>query len=61
VVPLLGAGDVFNFQFNVVSLEAFRKAQKHIEEYYKLMLRMLCDSASFLEKDIGVQNDIIAA
>jgi len=47
-------------QFNVVSPETLREAQKHPEEYRGLMVRVSGYSAYFVELDKGIQDDIIS-
>lgn len=47
-------------QFNVVSAETLRDAQKHPEKYSNLLIRVAGYSALFTELDPTVQNDIIS-
>lgn len=46
-------------QFNVVSAETLREAQKHPERYKNLVVRVAGYSAIFVELDRAIQNDII--
>ena len=46
-------------QFNVVSADTLRAAQKHPDDYKWLIIRVAGYSAFFLELDKGVQDDII--
>jgi len=48
-----------HIQFNVVSAETLRDAQKHPEEYADLMVRVAGYSALFVSLDPAVQEDII--
>jgi formate C-acetyltransferase len=48
-----------HIQFNVVSAETLREAQKHPEEYADLMVRVAGYSALFVSLDPAVQEDII--
>ena len=47
-------------QFNVISSNLLRDAQKHPENYKGLLVRVAGYSAFFTELDISVQNDIIS-
>jgi formate C-acetyltransferase len=47
-------------QFNVVSAETLREAQKHPERYKDLVVRVVGYSAFFVELDKIVQDDIIS-
>jgi len=47
-------------QFNVVSTETLREAQKHPEEYRGLVIRVSGYCALFVELSPEVQEDIIA-
>ncbi len=49
-----------HIQFNVVSTETLRNAQKHPEEYADLMVRVAGYSASFTILDRALQDDIIS-
>ena len=49
-----------HIQFNVVSADTLRDAQKHPENYSDLMVRVAGYSALFTPLDPAVQNDIIA-
>ena len=49
-----------HIQFNVVSAETLRDAQKHPEKYADLMVRVAGYSALFTTLDTAVQEDIIA-
>lgn len=46
-------------QFNVISAETLKDAQKHPEKYQNLVVRVAGYSAMFVELDIAIQNDII--
>ncbi|MBK1809934.1 formate C-acetyltransferase [Clostridium sp. YIM B02505] len=46
-------------QFNVVSADTLKAAQKHPEKYQNLVVRVAGYSAIFVELDTGIQNDII--
>ncbi|MEQ8155524.1 MAG: formate C-acetyltransferase [Clostridiaceae bacterium] len=48
-----------HIQFNVVSAETLRDAQKHPEKYQNLVVRVAGYSAMFVELDTAIQNDII--
>jgi formate C-acetyltransferase len=48
-----------HIQFNVVSLETLRDAQKRPEKYADLMVRVAGYSALFTSLDPAVQEDII--
>jgi formate C-acetyltransferase len=48
-----------HIQFNVVSAETLRKAQKHPDRYTELMVRVAGYSALFTTLDPAVQEDII--
>ena len=48
-----------HIQFNVVSAETLREAQKHPEEYADLMVRVAGYSALFVSLDPAMQEDII--
>lgn len=50
----------FHVQFNVVSKEMLRDAQKHPEEYKTLMVRVAGYSAYFVTIDKSLQDDIIS-
>lgn len=50
----------FLVQFNIVSTETLREAQKHPEQYKDLLVRVSTFSAYFVELSTAVQNDIIA-
>jgi len=50
----------WEIQFNVVSAETLREAQKHPEDYRDLVVRVVGYSAFFVELDKVVQDDIIA-
>ena len=50
----------WEIQFNVVSAETLREAQKHPEDYKDLVVRVVGYSAFFVELDKVVQDDIIA-
>jgi trans-4-hydroxy-L-proline dehydratase len=47
-------------QFNVVSTETLRDAQKHPEKYQNLLVRVAGYSAYFVTIDPQIQEDIIA-
>jgi len=47
-------------QFNVVSAQVLREAQKHPEEYRNLLVRVAGYSALFVHLNKEVQDDIIA-
>lgn len=47
-------------QFNVVSAQLLREAQKHPEEYRNLLVRVAGYSALFVHLNKEVQDDIIA-
>ena len=47
-------------QFNIVSTETLREAQKHPEQYKDLLVRVSTYSAYFVELSTILQNDIIA-
>jgi pyruvate formate-lyase/glycerol dehydratase family glycyl radical enzyme len=49
----------WEMQFNVVSAETLREAQKHPEQYKDLVVRVVGYSAFFVELDKLVQDDII--
>jgi formate C-acetyltransferase len=49
-----------HIQFNVISAETLREAQKHPENYKGLVVRVAGYSAFFIELSIEIQNDIIA-
>lgn len=49
----------WEMQFNVVSTETLREAQKHPEKYKDLVVRVVGYSAFFVELDKLVQDDII--
>lgn len=46
-------------QFNVISADTLREAQKHPDDYKWVIIRVAGYSAFFLELDKGVQDDII--
>ncbi|MCD6317640.1 glycyl radical protein [Candidatus Aerophobetes bacterium] len=50
----------FHVQFNVVSAEILKDAQKHPERYQDLIVRVAAYCALFVTLDPAVQNDIIA-
>ena len=50
----------WEMQFNVVSAETLREAQKHPERYKDLVVRVVGYSAFFVELDKIVQDDIIS-
>jgi formate C-acetyltransferase len=50
----------WEIQFNVVSAETLREAQKHPENYRDLVVRVVGYSAFFVELEKVVQDDIIA-
>ena len=50
----------FHCQFNIVSSEMLRDAQKHPEKYQDLLVRVATYSAYFVEIAPEVQDDIIA-
>ncbi len=50
----------WEIQFNVVSAETLREAQKHPEDYRDLVVRVVGYSAFFVELERAVQDDIIA-
>ncbi|OGO20611.1 MAG: hypothetical protein A2144_02920 [Chloroflexi bacterium RBG_16_50_9] len=47
-------------QFNIVSTDALRDAQKHPDKYRDLLVRVATYSARFVELSPEIQNDIIA-
>lgn len=47
-------------QFNIVSTDTLRQAQKHPEQYKDLLVRVSTYSAYFVELSEQLQNDIIA-
>ncbi len=49
-----------HIQFNVVSVDTLKEAQKHPEEYADLMVRVAGYSALFITLDPAMQEDIIA-
>lgn len=49
----------WEIQFNVVSAETLREAQKHPEDYKNLVVRVVGYSAFFVELEKAVQDDII--
>ena len=51
---------VYHIQFNVVSAETLRAAQKEPEKYRDLLVRVAGYSAYFVELERPVQDDIIA-
>ena len=51
--------DGMQVQFNVVSPEKLRAAQKNPEKYKDLLIRVAGYSAFFVELDPKIQNDII--
>lgn len=48
-----------HIQFNVISAETLREAQRHPEKYQDLVIRVAGYSAMFVELDKALQNDII--
>lgn len=48
-----------HIQFNVVSADTLREAQKHPDKYQSLVVRVAGYSAMFVELDQSIQNDII--
>lgn len=50
----------FFVQFNIVSTEMLREAQKHPEKYQDLLVRVSTYSAYFVELSTALQDDIIA-
>jgi formate C-acetyltransferase len=50
----------WEIQFNVVSAETLRDAQKHPEKYRDLVVRVVGYSAFFVELEKTVQDDIIS-
>jgi formate C-acetyltransferase len=52
--------DGHHVQFNVVSAETLREAQKHPEEYRDLMVRVAGYSDYFVDLSVGLQNEIIS-
>lgn len=50
----------FLIQFNIVSTDTLREAQKHPEQYKDLLVRVSTYSAYFVELSETLQNDIIA-
>jgi formate C-acetyltransferase len=50
----------WEIQFNVVSADTLRDAQKHPEDYKDLVVRVVGYSAFFTELDKSVQDDIIS-
>jgi formate C-acetyltransferase len=50
----------WEIQFNVVSADTLREAQKHPENYRDLVVRVVGYSAFFVELEKAVQDDIIA-
>jgi pyruvate formate-lyase/glycerol dehydratase family glycyl radical enzyme len=51
---------VCHVQFNVVSAETLREAQKHPDQFRSLVVRVAGYSAYFIELDQEVQNEIVA-
>ena len=49
-----------HIQFNIVSLETLKEAQRHPERHMDLMVRVAGYSALFVSLDPSVQEDIIA-
>jgi len=49
----------YHIQFNVVSAEKLRKAQKNPEKYRNLVVRVAGYSAFFVDLDAAIQEDII--
>jgi len=47
-------------QFNIVSTDTLRDAQRHPEKYRDLLVRVATYSAYFVELSLELQNDIIA-
>ena len=47
-------------QFNIVSSDTLRDAQRHPEKYRDLLVRVATYSAYFVELSPTLQNDIIA-
>ena len=52
-------GETMQIQFNVVSNEKLREAQKNPEEHKDLLIRVAGYSAFFVELDSKIQEDII--
>jgi len=52
--------DGHHVQFNVVSAETLREAQKHPEKYRDLMVRVAGYSDYFVDLSVGLQNEIIS-
>ncbi len=50
----------YHVQFNCVSAEALKEAQKHPEKHRDLIVRVAGFSAFFITLDKGVQDEIIA-
>lgn len=48
-----------HIQFNVVSVDTLKEAQKHPEKYQNLVIRVAGYSAIFVELDKAIQDDII--
>ncbi|MBC8059842.1 MAG: formate C-acetyltransferase [Clostridiaceae bacterium] len=48
-----------HIQFNVISVETLREAQKYPEKYQDLVIRVAGYSAMFVELSTAIQNDII--
>ena len=51
--------DGMQVQFNVVSTDTLRRAQKNPEKYKNLLIRVAGYSAFFIELDPKIQEDII--
>lgn len=51
---------VQHIQFNVISADTLKEAQKHPESYKGLVVRVAGYSAFFIELSLEIQNDIIA-
>jgi pyruvate-formate lyase len=51
--------NISHVQFNVISAETLREAQRHPERFRSLVVRVAGYSAYFCELDRGVQDEII--
>jgi len=51
--------DGHHIQFNVVTAETLRDAQKHPEKYRDLIVRVAGYSDYFLDRSVELQNEII--
>ncbi len=49
----------YHIQFNVISAQKLRDAQKHPEKYRDLVIRVAGYSAFFVDLDVSIQEDII--